>query len=65
MTKKTAQAVRSALFFVQLVIGGLVIIFFIGHWNLIIGHFCSPGLLRRVSMFVAIGLFWTGVTHYP
>ena len=48
------------LFFVQLVIGELVIIFFIGHWNLIIGYFCFPGF-RRVGMSVAADLFWTCV----
>jgi len=63
--QKLTQAVRSAIFFVQLVIGELVIVIFIGYWNLVIGHSCFPGLLRRVNMSVAIDLFWTDVTHDP
>ncbi len=51
------QTVRMELAFVQLVIGKLVIIFFIGHWNLIIGYFCYLGLLPRVSICVAVDLF--------
>jgi hypothetical protein len=35
---KMIQAVNSALFLGQLVIGELVIIFFIGYWDLVIGH---------------------------
>ncbi len=57
------QAVRSVLAFVQLVIGELVIIIFIGHWNLIIGYFSFSRLLPSVSMSVAVDLFWTDVTH--
>jgi len=49
--KKTIQAFRCVLPFVQLVIGELVIIFFIGHWNLVIGY-C---ILHRLLSF-----FFTG-----
>lgn len=37
--KKLIQAARCALPSVHLVIAELVIIFFIGHWNVVIGHY--------------------------